>query len=225
MKFSFDDRPSDSAFVDAIWRTHSEDAGSFISVAESHWGIVVTKQYGKTWFTVRGPETHATPAPVPENAEMFGIIFKLGTFMPHLPARILVDNPRNLPDAASKSFWLNGSAWEFPSFDNADTFINRLVCQGMLERDGVVDAVLQDHPQDVSIRTVRRRFLYSTGLTHKTIQQIQRARRAVSLLEQGVPILDTVYETGYFDQAHLTKSLKYFVGQTPTQITLMNAAQ
>ena len=31
-------------------------------------------------------------------------------------------------------------------------------------------------------------------------------------------ILDTVHEAGYYDQAHLTKSLKYLIGQTPVQI-------
>jgi AraC-like DNA-binding protein len=37
-------------------------------------------------------------------------------------------------------------------------------------------------------------------------------------LKQGVSILDTVYEAGYFDQAHLTRSLKHLIGQTPAQI-------
>jgi AraC-like DNA-binding protein len=38
------------------------------------------------------------------------------------------------------------------------------------------------------------------------------------LLQQGVSILDTVYEVGYADQAHMTRSLKRLIGQTPTQI-------
>jgi AraC-like DNA-binding protein len=33
-----------------------------------------------------------------------------------------------------------------------------------------------------------------------------------------VPILDVVFAEGYFDQAHLTRSLKRLVGQTPGQI-------
>jgi hypothetical protein len=35
-------------------------------------------------------------------------------------------------------------------------------------------------------------------------------------------ILDTVGETGYFDQAHLTNSLKRFMGQTPVQIARLS---
>jgi AraC-like DNA-binding protein len=55
-------------------------------------------------------------------------------------------------------------------------------------------------------------------LTCKTIQQIKRARSAVSLLERGTPISDAAFELGYFDQAHLTNSLKRFIGRTPSQI-------
>jgi methylphosphotriester-DNA--protein-cysteine methyltransferase len=60
--------------------------------------------------------------------------------------------------------------------------------------------------------------LQTAGLTHQTIQQIERARSAVPLLEQGTPVLDTAFELGYFDQAHLTNSLKRFIGKTPAQI-------
>jgi AraC-like DNA-binding protein len=37
-------------------------------------------------------------------------------------------------------------------------------------------------------------------------------------LKQGISILSAVYEAGYYDQAHLTRSLKRFIGQTPAQI-------
>jgi methylphosphotriester-DNA--protein-cysteine methyltransferase len=61
-----------------------------------------------------------------------------------------------------------------------------------------------------------------TGLTRGAIYQIERARRAVILLQGGTPILDVVYETGYYDQAHLTRSLQRFIGQTPARIAQAN---
>jgi len=218
MKFEFAARLSDSPFVDSIWRTRSEGGGYFTSLAESRWGIVVTRQQDRTYLTVRGPETKAMPAPIPEDAEFFGISFKLGTFMPHLPARILVDGETNLPHASSKSFYLHGGSWQFPDYENADTFVARLVREGLLMRDDLVDAVLQGQPQELTIRSVRRRFIRATGLTHGAVFQIERARRALALLEQGNSILDTVEQAGYFDQPHLTRALKHFVGQTPAQI-------
>jgi hypothetical protein len=224
MKFVFNARSSESPFVEKIWHTQSEGTGTFTSTAASNWEIVINKLRGQTSIVVRGPETKATPADVTEpEGEFFGIIFKVGTFMPLLPPGNQIDrNDLTLPDASSQSFWLHGSAWEFPTFENADTFVNRLVREGLLVRDNIVDGVLQDQPQYASIRTVRRRFLQVTGLTHSTIQQIERANHALTLLRKGKSILDTVFEAGYFDQPHLTKSLKHFVGKTPAQILRAN---
>lgn len=218
MIFDFGYRESDSPFVDFIWRTQSDVTESFISTAGCNWEMVVTRQRGKITVTVRGPETRAKPAPVPQDADFFGIVFKLGTYMPHLPTSEFVDKQINLPDATRRSFWFYGESWEFPTFDNADTFLNRMLRDGMLMRDPVVEAVLADQSPELSLRSVQRRFVHTTGLTHKSIQQIERAQQAMRLLEQGVPILDTTFETGYFDQAHLTNALKRFVGRTPSQI-------
>ena len=104
MIFTFEERPSDSPFVERIWCAYSERAGSFISVAASHWEMVVTRQNGKTMLTVRGPETKATPLDCSADGEWLGIRFKLGTVMPHLPASNLVDGAVNLHDAGSRSF-------------------------------------------------------------------------------------------------------------------------
>jgi len=223
----FDERQSDSPLVELIWHTQSGESSdeSFTSTAVTNLEMVIMRQAGQTFFTLRGPETRATPAPIPENAEFFGIMFKLGTYMPHLPTSNLTDAPVNLPDATSQSFWLHGSAWEFPDFENADTFIARLVREGLLVHDPVVDAVLQDQEPNLSVRQVRRRFLTATGLTHGYIRQIERARQALSLLEQGLPILDVIFEAGYYDQPHLTRSLKHLMGQTPAQIARLKQVE
>ena len=218
MSFIFEEKTSLSPFVETIWHTYSENGGSFISLAASQWEMVVTKQASKITLTVRGPETKARMAPIPEYAEFFGIIFKLGTFMPHLPAKILVDREINLPEGAHNSFWLNSSVWQFPTFENADVFIDRLVRSEILVCEPVVEAAIQGQLKDISLRSIQRRFRKATGLTYKAVSQIERARQALVLLQQGETILDTVYQTGYFDQPHLTKSLKYLTGQTPAQI-------
>src|SRR5919112_1014250 len=219
MEFAFDTRPADSSLVEMGWHTHSERAGTFTSVAVSNWEMVITTCDGKATITARGPETRASKADFPADAEFFGITFKLGTFMPHLPIKTLLDRQdATLPEASSNSFWLHGSAWELPTFENADVFVGRLIRQGILVRDPVVEATIQGHTPEMSIRSLQYRFLQATGLTHKTIEQIERARSAVSLLEQGTPISDTAFELGYFDQAHLTNSLKRFIGETPAQI-------
>ena len=212
------ERASDSPYVERVWRSHSEGAGSFLSMAESRWEIVVTRHQGRVSLTVRGPETRATPACYPADAEWLGIRFKLGTVMPALPASELVDGSLTLPEASSTSFWLHGAAWQFPDYDTADTFVDRLVRSGLLVREPVVHAALQGHLQDLSLRTVQRRFSQVAGVTQNAARQIERARYATALLRQGVPIPDVMYAAGYFDQPHLTRSLRYFIGQTPAQL-------
>src|SRR5688500_6786149 len=109
----FEDRPADSPFIERVWRCHSERAGTFHSMAASHWEMVVTRVEGRASLTVRGPETLATMADCPAAGQWVAIRFKLGAFMPLLPARQLRDRQdANLPAASSRSFWLNGSAWE-----------------------------------------------------------------------------------------------------------------
>ena len=214
-----EDRPSDSPFVERIWRCHSEGTDPFRSIAASRCELVVSKLEGKVTMTVRGPETRATPqGDCPGDGEWLGILLKLGTFLPHLPTRTLVDTGVDLPTASKKSFWLNGSVWQIPDYDSADTFVDWLVCQGLLARDPVVDAALHGDVEDRSTSTIQRRFLRATGLTQRAARQIERARYATQLLQQGVSILDTVLEAGYFDQPHLTRSLSYLIGQTPAQI-------
>lgn len=218
MHFVFDERPSESSLVELIWRTQSDRAGSFISAAVSHWEMVIWRENGTTGITVRGPETKASLADCPPDAEFLGVTFRMGVFMPHLPVKSLVDSAVMLPAAGEKSFWLHGAAWQFPDFNNADTFVNRLVRQGLLVQEPVVEAALNGHHKDLSSRSMQRRFLQATGLTQGAVYQIARARQAAGLLRQGTAILDVVEQAGYFDQPHLTRSLKRFVGQTPAQI-------
>jgi hypothetical protein len=216
--FRFETRPSSSPMVAETWQTQSEPEEQFISTAASQWEIVVTRQRGTVWLTVRGPETRAAPAPIPQDAEMFGITFSLGTFMPGLPPGRLVNGDLTLPQATGTSFWLDGSAWELPAPGNADVFVDRLARAGLLVHDPVAAAALHGDLDGLSTRSAERRVARATGLTRGTIRQIRRAETAVELLSRGVPPLDVARRAGYTDQPHLTRSLKRFMGLTPSQI-------
>jgi hypothetical protein len=219
MLLAFDDRSSESPFVERVWRSRSERSGTFLSVAATHFEMAVTRHRGKTFLTLRGPETKATNAHCPAEGEWVGIRFKLGTFMPLLtPGRLRDGNDVTLPDATSRSFWLNGSAWEYPDFENAEAFVAKLARQGVIARDPSVEMVVHGQRRTQSLRSDQRHFLRATGLSHRAVRQIERARYATNLLKDGVSILDTVHEAGYFDQAHLTRSLKHLIGQTPVEI-------
>jgi hypothetical protein len=218
LQLIIEERESDSPFIERVWRSRSEDISTFTSIAANHFEFVVTKYQGEIMVTLRGPETQASVAPVLSDAEFFGILFKLGTFMPHVPMENLVNGHVPLPDASANSFWLKSAAWQLPDYDNAETFVEHLVREGLLVQESLVKDVLQGRQPYMSLRSVQRHFLRATGLTLRTMQQTERARQAALMLQDNRTILDTVHELGYFDQAHLTKSLKHFIGHTPTQL-------
>ena len=214
----FEERLSDSPFVERIWRTQSEQAGSFTSISTVFWSMVIAKYDGRISISLHGPETGATHKEFPAGAEWFGIMFKLGTFVPYIPPGSLIDGIIVLPETSARSFSLCHSSWQFPNYENADTFVDQLVRAGILVHDPLLNAVQQGQSQSLSLRMVQYRVQRSTGLSQRTIRQIERARYAAALLKQGVSIFDTVYEAGYSDQPHLTRSLKHFIGHTPAQI-------
>jgi AraC-like DNA-binding protein len=216
----FEDRPSDHPLVEKVWRCRSERADSFLSVAANNFEMAITRLGGKSFLTLRGPETAATAFDCPAEGEWICIRFKIGTFMPRfLPGSLRDHKDVNLPPASGKSFWLNGSALEYPDFNNAETFVKRLARSGILASDPIVGDSLLRRPGELSLRSAQRHFLRSTGVTYAAFRQIERARYATNLLKEGVSTLDVVSSLGYFDQAHLTRSLRRFIGQTPSQIT------
>ena len=57
----FQDRLSDSPYIERVWRCHSERGGRFISIAASHFEMALTRLKGRTFLTLRGPETKSNP--------------------------------------------------------------------------------------------------------------------------------------------------------------------
>jgi AraC-like DNA-binding protein len=180
--------------------------------------MVFVRHNSNSRLLVVGPLTEAGVASWEEGAEILWVKFKLGTFMPHMPFRDILDQETALPEATGRSFWLKGSAWQFPDPENIETFIDRLARAEILVRDRFVNAALGGDFLETPSRTVRHRFQQATGLPPGQIRQFERARQAETLLRCGHSISDTVYEMGYFDQPHLTRSLKRWVGYTPAQI-------
>lgn len=216
--FAGETRQSDSSLVQSVWHARNDRSGWFVSTAQHFWEVVISTRDGLTTLTLRGPATTAIPLHCDANGEWFGIRFKPGVFMPHLPISQLVDNALHHPVGRGHAFWLRGRMWTVPTFDNADTFVDWLARDGLLEQDRLIEDALNNQPTNVSVRSLQRRFARATGLTPSTFRQIERAQNAMARLRRGESILDVVYDSGYYDQPHLTRSLKRWLGQTPAQI-------
>src|SRR5688572_7053147 len=138
MTIVFEERPSDSPLIETVMRGQTLRDGAATRPAEIGWHMVVTRYHGKPHPLVVGPWAESGRASWGEGAEILWIRFKTGAFMPHLPTRSLLDTELALPDASCNSFWLHSSTWELPTYENVETFINRLARADILVRDPVV---------------------------------------------------------------------------------------
>jgi helix-turn-helix protein len=218
MGLEIESRPSDSPYIERVWRSRSSDVHQMTSIATAHWDLVFWQHRGQVSVAVRGPEPKAGPAPVPEDSTFLGISFALGTSLSHLPASRLAGGVAEIPGATHRSFWLNGSSWHLPGYGNAEGFVRRMVREGVLVWDPAVSATLGGARADVSERTLQRRIVAATGLTRGAITRIGRARQAAVLLQQGRPASDVAGQLGFFDQPHLARSLARYIGRTATQL-------
>jgi hypothetical protein len=172
MSAIFEGRLSDSPYIEMVWRGRVEQDYMPVCPADSHWNLLFTWQNDNAQVSVEGPTTKAITKTQTKGAEFLVIKFRLGTFIPNLSVKNLQNDIAYLPEAAFQSFCLNGFTWQLPDFHNVENFVDRLVREGLLVHDGVIDTALQNQLLEMSERHVRRRFLQATGLTQGTIHQI-----------------------------------------------------
>jgi transcriptional regulator GlxA family with amidase domain len=121
-----------------------------------------------------------------------------------------------LPTLPDGRILLDQRAWEMPTPQNIDVFIDRLERTGLFVFDPVVDALRHgDAVRSVSERTAQSRFIRAVGLSRRNLQVIERARHAARLLRAGSSIPDAIHDVGYYDQPHLTRALRRLIGHTP----------
>jgi len=218
MGLHFETRSSDSPWVASVWTCRSERVAEMTSVATETWGLVFWEQDGKAYATVTGPESRTGTAKVPEDATFVGIQFAVGTSLRMTATSALVDAGIELPDATRRSFWLDGARWETPCSDDAESLVARLVQHEVVVRDPVVTAVMSGHRTLVTDRTLERRFRAATGLTHGAVRQIQRVRSAAARLASGEAVTDVAGALDYYDEPHLARALRRYVGRTAGQL-------
>jgi hypothetical protein len=218
VQLRFETRASDSPWVSSVWTCRSEQVSEMTAVATETWGLVFFEQEGRAHAAVTGPESRSATAPVPEGASFVGIQFAVGTSLGGVAAPSLVDAGIVLPDVTRRSFRLDGQRFPTPRPDDAEALVDRLVRTGVVIGDPVVAGALRGAPPAVCERTLQRRFRAATGLSHGAIRQIERVRAAAVLLMGGARVSDVVAELGYYDDAHLARALRRYVGRTARQL-------
>ncbi len=188
------------------------------SVASETWGLVFGRQQGQVFASVTGPESRTGTAPVPAEATFVGIQFAVGTALRTLPGSALLDSGIDLPDSTRRSFRLDGARWPTPGPDDVEALVDRLVRRGVIVRDPLVTEALRGGRPAVTDRTLERRFRAATGLRQGAVRQIERVRTAAMLLSDRTAVSEVVGKLGYYDEPHLARALRRYVGRTAGQL-------
>jgi hypothetical protein len=219
MSLVFASRASDSTHVQHVGTLRAERDSVFSVVPDGSWGLVIYRRPERTDVYLTGCTTRPISVPLRAGDQILSVSFKPSTYAPALPAASLLDKAVVLPFADRKSIWWNRhQRLELPSFESADDFVAALVRRGYLEQNKAVDAVLQGDVPPMSLRTIQRHFLKTTGMTQNYWQQIQRAQKAAASLHTGKSLAEVAVESGYVDQSHMTRWLKHIIGRTPSEI-------
>jgi AraC-like DNA-binding protein len=213
-----DERLVESPYIEWVAHGYTVADGLEMRPAEYNWHLIFTRHEGVQRTLVVGALEAARPLSYIAGAESLWIRFKVGTYLPEVPAPAILNREITLPEGSGNNFWLKDKVWQIPSFENVETFVEQLARAGALTSDPLIEVALRDELADTSERTIRYRFQHSTGLRQNYIRQIRRAERAMELLHQGNSIVHTAHELGYADQPHLTRSLKRILGYTPREL-------
>jgi AraC-like DNA-binding protein len=146
------------------------------------------------------------------------ISFKPGVFVRKTPGIQMVDRGLVRPLVSARAFVMEGEMLEVPTFENAEGLVASLARRGLLAEDELVERAAGGQPRAISPRSMQRHFLLALGMTPRQFAQIKRACHAVELLHAGMSPAAVAVEAGYADQAHLTRSLKTIMGQTPGKL-------
>ena len=147
--------------------------------------IVIQRHAGKITVLQTGLITRPVALDYLGGDEYLSISFTPGVFMPRLPGARIGRHGRIRPLSSERAFALDNEELEIPTFENADSLVDRLVRRDLIVRDEIVAERGGGPPRAISPRSVQRHFLQTLGLTPKQLAQIQRARRAVELLRAG----------------------------------------
>lgn len=213
------ERVADSPLVAKVRHVRYHADTREVALPDGSWDLLFVRRASRPLMVIQTGQI-AAPLAVDSRAgdEMLAIAFKPEVYMPRLPGRLTFSQGVACPVEADRSFWIGPERLEVPDFDNVEQLVAALARKGVLERDPVVSRALQGARQRLDERSIQRHFAEVTGLGLKAFQQIARAHEAARLLRDGLAASQVAAELAFSDQAHLTHSLKRFLGQTPRQI-------
>ena len=215
MGFIYEAKMSQSPLVDFIWRTEDLTDGVYVASADARWDMIFTRSpEGKTRVLLCGPSFKAAQVPYFPGNKHIGICYKPWAIFTEIHITTMLNLTIALPMPSDDTFVMQDITWKMPTYENVDQFVAEQEKRGLLKADPIIRDVLENKPVDMSLRSVQRHFVKTLGMSPRRVRQINSARKAVKLLQQGKTLSEVAYDLGYADLPHMTRMLRRFTGYT-----------
>lgn len=209
---------SSSPDVECTWHTRPTRPGRYLTPAVEYWDIwFARKSGGHLTATIGGPTLGHRWVDAVVDEYGWGVQLGAHVAVPWASKRLLLGGEEDL-SIRGGSVVLDGQRFAVPDHAGLTCFVSDLVDADLLRSDDDVRRALAGDDSGYSVRHWQRRVREVTGLTRKQVAQLERARTAYRLLQEGVRPAECAARCGYADQAHLTRSLRIFHGLTPARV-------
>ncbi|APX34728.1 AraC family transcriptional regulator [Brachybacterium sp. P6-10-X1] len=214
----YEEHHPDSPVLECVWQARATRDECYLVPAVEYWDLWFARAAGGELLAgLSGPTLGHRWIRSTIGEHSWGVQLKAHVVLPGVSKQLLLGGEQRLFVEAGH-VTLAKHAVPFPEFADLEAFTDRLLGLDVLRCDGDVRRMLSGDDVGYSERHRQRRVRAATGLTPKQIEQLSRAREAFALLMQGVPPIVCAARCGFADQAHLTRSLRAFHGQTPAQV-------
>ncbi|MFE6734354.1 helix-turn-helix domain-containing protein [Microbacterium sp. NPDC057650] len=214
----YEEHHPDSPVLECVWQARAARDERYLVPAVEYWDLWFARERsGELRAGISGPTLGHRWIRSTIGEHSWGIQLKAHVVLPGISKQLLLGREQALTVEAGRVV-IRERAVPFPEYDDLGAFTDRLLELDVLRHDDDVRRMVSGDDAGYSERHRQRRVREATGLTRKRIDQLSRAREAFALLLQGMPPNECAARCGFADQAHLTRSLRVFHGQTPAQV-------
>lgn len=209
MHISFYDQSiSRHSLVDRLWHMQEKEDGMYPLYATVQWGIVFSRIDAKNKVTLIGPRLKPEQIRYTTGEYFIGIVFHGDTELRGIDKIEMLNKVEPLQVVDQNTFIIANEAFSIPTYETLDKLAHDLVERNIISAAPIAAS---------SYRDTQRKFKKHIGLSPKQIKQASRVEQAIDLLSKQQAISAVALQTGFADQAHMTRDFKKFVGLTPSE--------
>lgn len=211
-------RESASPHIGLLWWAEVDQDVDYVDAANEFWGLAFgVFAGGRPAATLIGPSLAPRQLHLRAGERGWGVELAAHVFVRRSSKTLLLGQMLAL-ETDGRWFELAGVRLAVPGVDALEDLIGALLRQGILAADGNIAAALAGRAVGYSRRSLHRHAVQASGMSPKQLEQLQRARTAYALLQDGRSLAVAAVEAGFADQAHMTRAFTALAGASPARI-------